>query len=92
MSAIAAKARRADCPHHPHDDAVIHPAVAAHENALVVPVLGDSSEFGHNFVDLDLGLLQEDLAFRIDGDGERLLVAFELLRFRLGQARSARRP
>src|SRR4029077_14962282 len=47
-----AKAGCADCPHDPHDDAVIHPAVAAHENALVVPVLSNSSQFGHNFVDL----------------------------------------
>src|SRR5262245_12110069 len=61
-----AKAGRTDCPHHPHDDAVIHPAVAAHENALVVPVLGDSSEFGYNFVDLKFSFLQEDLPLWID--------------------------
>ena len=84
-----AKARRTDCPHDPHDDAVIHPAVAAHENALVESSFGDSSEFGHNFVDLKFGFLEEDLSVRIDGDGERFLVAFE--RASTSATRSARR-
>src|SRR5262249_43491209 len=38
-----AKARGADRSHHPHHDAVVHSSVAAHENALVVSILCDSS-------------------------------------------------
>src|SRR5215831_20201637 len=76
-----AKARGADRSHHPHHDAVVHSSVAAHENALVVSILCDSSELRRDLIDLELGVLQEDASLWIDRNRQRLLGTFELLRF-----------
>ena len=50
--------------HHPHHCTVIHIPVATHIDALLAAAarLGNRLQLGNQFVDLDLGILQEDLA------------------------------
>src|SRR5690348_9167984 len=76
--------------HHLHDRAVIELAIAAHEDALVEPAaarLRDRLELVDELVDRGrLGAaLQEDFAFEVDRDGQRLLVLADALGLGLRQ-------
>ena len=51
--------RRGQHAHHFHHPAVIDAAVAAHEDALVIAVVGDGGELGHQLVLGHLLLLQD---------------------------------
>src|SRR5947209_12843115 len=63
-------------PHHAHHCTVIHLPIATHIDALVVATarLRDRLQFGYQFVDFDLGILQVDLTFGVHRHGERLFV------------------
>src|SRR3954470_22470452 len=76
--------RRREPSHHAHHCTVIDLLVATHIDALVTPAArgGNRLQLGYQLVDLDLGILQVDLAFGVHRHRERLLVLIE--RFRLG--------
>src|SRR5262249_3969144 len=81
----AAEAGRRQPPHHAHHRTVVHLAVAAHIDALVEAAarLGHRLQLGHQLLDLDLAILQENLAVCIDRNRQRLLVLVEALGLRL---------
>src|SRR5262245_52234483 len=57
---------RLDPAHHAHHRAIVDPLVAANEDLLVVAVLGDRLELRRDIVELDLRLLDKNLAGPVD--------------------------
>src|ERR1700730_2746413 len=74
-------------PHHFHHRTVVDLLVAADEDALVEPAagFGNRLQFRHHLVDADLGVVEEDLAFHVDRQGQRILVLVEALGLGLRQ-------
>src|SRR5690606_15160381 len=68
-----------------HDGAVIGSLVTTYENALFIARLGDSLEFRHHFINRNFGFLQEDLAFAVDRNSDRLRIGIHRLGLRIGQ-------
>src|ERR1700674_3012639 len=83
----AVEAGRGEPAHDPHHGAVIHFAIPAHIDALVrsAASLGDRFELCNEIFDLDLGILQKNLALAVDGDHQRLAILVERLGLGLGQ-------
>ena len=75
----AAEAGGRYSPHHLHHRTVVDLPVAAHKDALLRPAarLGDGLELGDQFVQRNFGILEVDLALRVDRDRERFLVLVE---------------
>src|SRR5262245_17153141 len=67
------------------DVAVSGALVAAHPDLAAAASVADRGELRDEVVETDLGVLQEDLALRIDGDAQRRLLGLDRARFRLGQ-------
>ena len=68
------ESRRRQHAHHHHHPAVIHRGVAAHKDALIITIVGNGGELGHQLVIRHKLFLQIDLALLVDGDRERLAV------------------
>src|SRR5438270_8506153 len=68
-------------PHHPHHGPVINFPVAAHINTGLgaAACLGDCLHLRDQVIDRNFAILQENLAFVVDREGERLLVLLEAL-------------
>src|SRR5436309_14730180 len=83
----AMEAGRGQPAHDPHHGAVIHFAIPAHINALVrsAASLSDRFELCNEILDLDLGILQKNLALAVDRHGQRLAVLVERLGLALRQ-------
>src|SRR3954462_1283897 len=61
--------------HHLHHGTVVDLLVAPNKNTLIQPAprIGDGLQLGHQIVERDLSVIEEDLTFQIDRKGQRIL-------------------
>ena len=78
----AAETGRRQPSHHTHDRTVVHVFIAAHVDALLraraAARVGDGLKLRHQFLELDLGILQIDLALDVDRNRQRLTRLIEV--------------